>query len=384
MLVTSSLDEVKKRESALRNIRKIINQDTRKNLYDFTGLSGGFLATENDLKLLETYVGPAIFEEKLQKEGIKHLGGEKVFAVHRTSSGILATILALVPEKGFVLHFLKEHPAHPSIPRSCKLVHANYLEYTDIEKFRVPYDVNLVIITGSTMDHQTLDEKTFKHVINLAHKENIPVLVDDASGARLRTAIFNQRKATELGADLVVTSTDKLMKGPRGGLMAGKEDLIDLIKSKATQFGLEAQPPSILAMVKGLEDYNPQDLRNSLVKKEELLNKLNSYYNFFKETPTGVMVKENDLYNELNCENPDLTSKDLNFLWAMIMLKYEGIITIPAVGMPGASATIRFDIASPDSKLLTTDELIKKIDSSLKILKKVMNDTNKCYNLIFE
>ena len=68
----------------------------------------------------------------------------------------------------------------------------------------------------------------------------------------------------------------------------------------------------------------------------------------------------------------------------MIMLKYEGIITIPAVGMPGASATIRFDIASPDSKLLTTDELIKKIDSSLKILKKVMNDTNKCYNLIFE
>ncbi len=60
MLVTSSLDEVKKRESALRNIRKIINQDTRKNLYDFTGLSGGFLATENDLKLLETYVGPAM------------------------------------------------------------------------------------------------------------------------------------------------------------------------------------------------------------------------------------------------------------------------------------------------------------------------------------
>ena len=82
-------------------------------------------------------------------------------------------------------------------------MHANYLEYTDIDKFRVPYDVNLVIITGSTMDHQTIDEKTFKKVINLAHKENIPVLVDDASGARIRTAIFNQKKATELGADLV-------------------------------------------------------------------------------------------------------------------------------------------------------------------------------------
>ena len=117
-------------------------------------------------------------------------------------------------------------------------------------------------------------EKTFKKVINLAHKENIPVLVDDASGARIRTAIFNQKKATELGADLVVTSTDKLMKGPRGGLMAGKEDLIDLVKSKATQFGLEAQPPSILAMVKGLEDYNPENLRSSLNKKTELFDQL--------------------------------------------------------------------------------------------------------------
>lgn len=384
MLVTSSLDEVKKRESALRNIRKIINQDTRKNLYDFTGLSGGFLATESDLKLLETYVGPAIFEEKLQKEGIKHLGGEKVFAVNRTSSGILATILALVPEKGFVLHFLKEHPAHPSIPRSCKIMHANYLEYTDIDKFRVPYDVNLVIITGSTMDHQTIDEKTFKKVINLAHKENIPVLVDDASGARIRTAIFNQKKATELGADLVVTSTDKLMKGPRGGLMAGKEDLIDLVKSKATQFGLEAQPPSILAMVKGLEDYNPENLRLSLNKKTELFNQLKLKYNSFQETPTGVMVKEGDMYNELNCENKDLSAKDFNFIWSMILLKKEGIITIPAVGMPGASATIRFDIASPDSNKLTVEEIIKKINSSINSLKNVMNNTDKCYNLIFE
>jgi L-seryl-tRNA(Ser) seleniumtransferase len=384
MLVNNSVDEVKKRESALRNIRNIINSSNRRNLFDFTGLSGGFLATENDLKLLETYVGPAIFEEKLQLEGLKHLGGEKVFAVNRTSSGILATILALVPEKGFVLHFLKEHPGHPSIPRSCKLLHANYLEYTDITKFRVPYDVDLVIITGSTMDHQTLDEKTFKKVIELAHKEHIPVLVDDASGARIRTAIFNQKKATELGADLVVTSTDKLMKGPRGGLMAGKKDLIDLIKSKATQFGLEAQPPSILAMVKGLEDYNPEDLQKVFEKKSDLFYKLNLKYDFFKETPTGVMVKPEDFFNSLCCENKDLSIQDLNFVWAMILLKKEGIVTIPAVGMPGASATVRFDMASQDSELLTVDEIIKKIDSSIKNLKEVMNDTNKAYNVIFD
>ena len=384
MLIKTSIDEVHKRENAFKHIKKIINTQGRANLYDLTGLSGGFLATTQDLELLETYIGPAIFEEQLQTEGKKHLGGEKIFAVNRTSSGILATILALVPEKGKVQHFLKEKPGHPSIPRSCKLLNAEYTEHTDMNTFNIRENTNLIIITGSNMDHETLDEKTFEKIIEKAHNKNLPVLVDDASGARIRTSIYNQRKATEIGADLVVTSTDKLMKGPRGGLMAGKEDLIDKIKSKATQFGLEAQPPSILAILKGLEDYNPENLKKSLNKKSDLLQSLKKQYNCFKETPTGIMVKKEDLHKTLNCKNPDLSSKDLNFLWAMILLKQEGIITIPSVGMPSASPTIRFDLAAPDSENLTNTHLIEKINSSIKTVKEIMNNTEKVKKMILE
>lgn len=384
MLIKNSIDEVHKRENAFKQIKKILNTQGRESIYDLTGLSGGFLATTEDLNLLETYIGPAIFEEKLQTEGKKHLGGEKVFAVNRTSSGILATILAIVPENGEVQHFLKEKPGHPSIPRSCKLLNAKYTEYTDINNFNINENTNLLVITGSNMDHETIDEDTFKKLITLAHTKNIPVLVDDASGARIRTAIYKQKKATELGADLVVTSTDKLMKGPRGGLMAGQEDLIDKVKSKATQFGLEAQPPSILAILKGLEDYNPENLRESLNKKEELFETLNKKYDCFKQTPTGVMVKEEDLYKTLNCKNEDLSPKDLNFLWALILLKQEGIITIPAVGMPAASATVRFDLAAPDSKNLSNKQLLEKIDSTLKSVKEVMDNSIEAKKIILE
>lgn len=385
MIVNNSLDEVKKRESALKIIKEIINDNGRDSLYDVTGLSGGFIANDDELDLLETYVGPAIFEDELQIVGKEHLGGEKVLAVNRTSSGILASILALVNEGDHVSHFLAEFPAHPSIPRSCAIVGASYDEFVDIDKFTIPENTSLVVVTGSTMDHKVIDEELFKKVIDMAHEKDIPVLVDDASGARLRTAVFNQAKATELGADLVVTSTDKLMPGPRGGLMAGREDLIDEIKVKANQFGLEAQPPLILAMVNGIKNYTEENLVKAISRKEEFYELLSEKYEMFEKTPTGVMVSEDSLKNQLEKlnVNTELSKKDCCFLWAMVLLKEFGIITIPAVGMPGASATIRIDLSTQDVIDMDLNELYEKVDQSFEKFLVLSQDVEKSKELIF-
>ena len=385
MIVNNSLDEVKKRESALKIIKEIINDNGRDSLYDVTGLSGGFIASDDELDLLETYVGPAIFEDELQIVGKEHLGGEKVLAVNRTSSGILASILALVNEGDHVSHFLAHFPAHPSIPRSCAIVGASYDEFVDIDKFTIPENTSLVVVTGSTMDHKVIDEELFKKVIDMAHERDIPVLVDDASGARLRTAVFNQAKATELGADLVVTSTDKLMPGPRGGLMAGREDLINEVKIKANQFGLEAQPPLILAMVNGIKNYTEENLVKAISRKEEFYELLNEKYEMFEKTPTGVMVSEDSLKNQLEKLNvkTELSKKDCCFLWAMVLLKDFGIITIPAVGMPGASATIRIDLSTHDVIDMDLNELYEKVDQSFERFLDLSQDVEKSKELIF-
>lgn len=71
MIVNNSLDEVKKRENALSIIKNIIETKGRNELYDLTGLSGGFIASSSQLSLLETYVGPAIFEDEIQEVGKK-------------------------------------------------------------------------------------------------------------------------------------------------------------------------------------------------------------------------------------------------------------------------------------------------------------------------
>ncbi|MBR3112759.1 MAG: TIGR03576 family pyridoxal phosphate-dependent enzyme [Methanobrevibacter sp.] len=382
MIIDNSLDEVKKRENALSIIKYLVETEGRNSLFDLTGLSGGFIADSSEISLLETYVGPAIFEDDLQEVGIEHMGGEKVLPLNRTSSGILATILTLVGKDTNVVHYLAKLPAHPSIPRSCKLVGANYSETDVFEEFSIPENTSLVVITGSTMDHQVIDEDEFKKVIEMAHQKDIPVMVDDASGARLRTVVFNQAKACDLGADIAITSTDKLMPGPRGGLMSGREDLIDKIKIKVNQFGLEAQPPAVLAMLNGIKNFKEDNLINSFTRKDELYELLSEKFSNFQKTPTGVMISPEDLAGEIDISH-NLSDTDLAFVFSFILLKDYGIITIPPVSMPGASATIRFDLSTSDAFDLDLNDLNKKIVSSFEKLLEVIPNEEKCREIVF-
>lgn len=382
MIINNSLDEVKKRERALSIIKDIVENKGREFLFDLTGLSGGFIASPSDLSLLETYVGPAIFEEALQEVGIEHMGGEKVLPLNRTSSGILATILALVEKDTNVVHYLAQLPAHPSIPRSCKLVGANYFETDVFEEFSIPDNTSLVVITGSTMDLKVIDEDELKRVIEMAHEKGIPVMVDDASGARLRTVVFNQARACDLGADIAITSTDKLMPGPRGGLMAGRKDLIDEIKVKVNQFGLEAQPPAVLAMLNGIKNFNGDNLVKSFERKDEFFDILNEKFSNFEKTPNGVLISPEGVADEISVDH-NLSDDDLAFVLSFILLKDHGIITIPAVGMPGASATIRFDLSTNDAFNLDLNDLSEKLESSFDKLVDVVSDENKCREIIF-
>ena len=91
-----TLDEVKRREKGLSIINDKIKNDGIDSLIDLTGLAGGFDLEAEDISLLETYAGPAVFDAKIQELGRQHLGGEKILPVNRTTSGIVATIIAQI------------------------------------------------------------------------------------------------------------------------------------------------------------------------------------------------------------------------------------------------------------------------------------------------
>ena len=357
------LDEIKKREKGLRIINSKIKTEGIDSIVDLTGLAGGFDVTPKDISLLETYAGPAVFDEKIQKLGIEHMGGEKVLPLNRTTSGIAAMIITYVKEGDEIVHFLPKKPGHPSIPRTANLVGADYVEYSSIDDFKISDNTALVVITGTTMDHEVITEDDFKQIIQKAKDKDILVFVDDASGARLRRAIYNQPTAIDLGADLSVTSTDKLMDGPRGGLMAGSEKLIDEIKLTVNQYGFEAQAPLVAGMIKALEKYSPQRIREAYIQKDELYQKLLDKGLHPSTTPTGFMFKQDEIKDEVTKKvGPvDVSADIIATVYSMLLLKNYNIVTIPAVGMPGASKTIRIDWSAKDSDKLTMDEMVSAI-----------------------
>lgn len=386
MLIKSPVDEVKKRENSFKIINSILKQSGRNALYDLTGLAGGFRVSQEDLDLLETYAGPAIFENELQNLGKEHLGGEKIIAFNRTTSGILATILTLVKKNDEIVHYLPKFPGHPSIPRSADLVGASYREFDDIDEFEINDNTSLVIITGSTMDHDIIKEDEFLKIIDISKSKNVPVFVDDASGARLRTVLYNQPKAMDMGADLVITSTDKLMDGPRAGLMAGKAELVDLIKSKAHQFGLEAQSATIVGIIRAIQSFSGKRMINAFEKKHAVYESIKKGINNVKETPTGIMLSSDDLINELKQKGieTEFNSTDVACVFAALLLRNYHIVTIPAVGMPGASATIRIDLASKDAERVDKNYIIKAFIETFSHLGEIVNYKKACELVLYE
>lgn len=386
MPANSTVNELKRREAALKIINSKIQEGDRSHLYDLTGLSGRFPIKMEDIELLETYAGPAVFEEEIQIQGRRHLGGEKILALNRTSSGILASILALVRPGEEVVHYLPQLPSHPSIPRATELIGANYIEFDDLEQFAVADNTALVIITGSTMDHQVVSQEAFLRIVQVSKSHGVPVLVDDASGARLRTILYHQPRAMDMGADLVITSTDKLMDGPRGGLMSGKTELIDLVKSKAHQFGLEAQPPLIAGMVRALENFNPERILKAKSEVKEIQNALKNDLKEIKPTPTGIMLSSEGLMKEMEYRDivTSLNPIEVANILAMIILREYDIITIPAVGMPGVSPTIRIDLAAKDVERLDQNYIVEAFNGSLLRLVEIIDDENARVRILYE
>ena len=94
------------------------------------------------------------------------------------------------------------------------------------------------------------------------------------------------------------------------------------------------------------------------------------------------MITPEDLAREISASH-NLSDKDLAFVFSFILLKEHGIITIPPVSMPGASATIRFDLSTSDAFNLDLVDLNKKIVSSFNNLEKVVINEDKCREIVF-
>ncbi|OQZ04128.1 MAG: L-seryl-tRNA(Sec) selenium transferase [Candidatus Brocadia sp. UTAMX1] len=105
-----------------------------------------------------------------------------------------------------------------------------------------------------------------KDLVSLGKERSIPVMYDLGSGALIDPERFGLpheptvQESIKTGVDIVTFSTDKLLGGPQGGIIAGKKKWVDLLKRNPLTRALRVGKLTIAALEATLKLYLEEDL----------------------------------------------------------------------------------------------------------------------------
>jgi L-seryl-tRNA(Ser) seleniumtransferase len=111
-------------------------------------------------------------------------------------------------------------------------------------------------------------------LVSLGKERNIPVVYDLGSGALIDPKRFGLpheptvQESIKAGVDIVTFSTDKLLGGPQGGIIAGKKKWVDMLKRNPLTRALRVGKLTIAALEATLRLYLEEDIA---VKKVPVL-----------------------------------------------------------------------------------------------------------------
>ncbi|MDH3673626.1 MAG: aminotransferase class I/II-fold pyridoxal phosphate-dependent enzyme [Gammaproteobacteria bacterium] len=356
-ILASSLEESQRRAHALELIRRRIEDCGRHAIFNFTGHRRGFLARCADLgdDLAEEWVGSALVEERLAQLARVHFGAsdnDHVALFNRSAAGIIALLLALVPESRRVLAVAPRRRTHPSVRRGIALARAVLDEHDPEESLRKSQflDTKLVVITRVTSELDIMPPDAVATVIAAAHEAGVPVFVDDAYGTRVAPILLAQPKSLTTGADVAITSCDKAaLGGPRAGLMVGSADLVERALAKASEMGLEARGPLMLGVLRALEGFAAQMLRDDADMAKEITVRLRAKFRTecVLDLPMGPTISEEDILSialdtgQRIINQPILVPAEATCLLGMSLLERHGILTSNVAERPGARPSLR-------------------------------------------
>ncbi|MBT2679165.1 aminotransferase class I/II-fold pyridoxal phosphate-dependent enzyme [Bacillus sp. ISL-35] len=200
------------------------------------------------------------------------------FLINGSTVGNLAMILAAVNEDDVVL---VQRNSHKSIMNALRLAKARPvfispefnreygvaagLNYSSVESAIQQYPgAKALILTYPNYYGLTYD---LKSLIDMAHRNHIPVLVDEAHGVHFIAGDYFPKSAVELGADLVVQSAHKTLPAmTMGAFLHYQTERVPMSKLKFYLQALQSSSPSYPLMASldlarsYLGSYNQADL----------------------------------------------------------------------------------------------------------------------------
>jgi L-seryl-tRNA(Ser) seleniumtransferase len=357
-------------------------------LFNFTGLERALLFGDVDESLLDDDLAPAFWGDRLTELALDHLGGEPgrddVFVANRLTAAIVAAMQILVRPGDTVLGVSARY-SHPVVVRAVRLAGGELVDTRGYEEFvaHLERDPALVVLTRLAVSYEALPLEEIEEIVAETRRVGVRLFVDDAGGARVGPAIFGQPKTLELGADAGATGLDKYgTTGPRLGLLAGRADLVGRIRARGIELGLEARPMLYPAVVRSLERYSPERVRDLVAATNELGDALEARLPWVARTPVAVKLEGEDVLAEaarragVQVTQCHLVAYEATAALAMLLLRDHGILTVHFAALPPGTSALLLKFVPPEllARFGGAERFADAVDEALGELATVVTD----------
>ena len=330
-------------------------------LFNFTGLERALALGDADPELLDDDLAPAFWGDRLTELALEHLGGEPgrddVFVANRLTAAIVAAMQVLVRPGDMVVGVSARY-SHPVVVRAVTLAGGELFDTMGYDEFAAHLDRHpqLVVLTRLAVSYDALDADELEAIVAEAERRGVPVFVDDAGGARVGPAVFGQPRTLELGAVAGATGLDKYgTTGPRLGLLAGRAELVGRIRARGVELGLEARPMLYPAVVRSLEQYRPECVRELVASTMALADALEARLPWAARTPVAVKLEGGDILAEaaaragVQVTDCYLVPYEATATLAMLLLRDHGILTVHFAALPPGTSALLLKFVPPET-----------------------------------
>ncbi len=398
LILANTGDDYRKLQQAWRVVARRIRERGPGAVYNFSGLTRGLPLDPAELPLADDELAAALYLDRLKTLALDHLGGHAdrhdVAVFNRLTAAIFATHLALVKPGETVVGVAPTY-SHPVVVRAAMRTGGRFVDTHDSDAFAAALDrerrIGLVVVTRLAVTYDLLPLDVIRRAIRLAHDRGIRVLVDDAGGARVGPAIFDQPRTLDLGADVGATGLDKYgTVGPRLGLLAGDKSLVDDIRARGFEFGLEARPMLYPAVVRSLEGYRPARVRELVACTKQVGVALRARLgDRVRETPVTAQLPAEDILDlamgRAGLTQPPVVPYEAKAALAMLLLEDYGVLSVHFAGLPPGNSSFLFKFVPPETlaEFGGADAFATAVDQSLAKLARLVGEPENIRALLF-
>lgn len=397
-ILPGTTDDIAKLKVAWAHIRDRREKFGMDSVYLLSGLERNLQLDDVDLSVMDDEIASALFSDDVTKLGLEHLGGDPnqhdVFVFNRLTAALLTAADVMINKDDNVIGVSPRY-SHPAVKRAVAHGGGVFTDTVGLGGFKEVVakadKVDIVFITRLSVSYEILPEADLKEIVKIARDKGAKIMVDDAGGARVGPACFDQPKLLELGVDVGATGMDKYgTTGPRLGLLGGKTELVTKIRARAYEMGVEARQMLYPAVVQSLRDYDPEKVRERVRLTKDVGVQLKERLgdNRVMETPVIVQLTADDILEMAmergGVDNAPCVPYEATAGLAMILLRDFGVVSVHFAGLPPGTAALMIKFLPPDvmERFGGPAKLAEVVDQSLDTLGETLKSPDNLEKLI--